>query len=102
MKKPDQCTSIEEIREAIDEIDKSIIASIAQRALYVHEAAKFKASKDSVRAEERVSAMLRKRREWAESYAINPLFIENMFRAIVNHFINEEMSDWKKRKQNHI
>lgn len=98
MKKPDECNSINDIRDAIDEIDKNIISLIASRASYVHEAAKFKTSSKSVRDEDRVQKMLVKRKEWAIEKNIKPEFIEKLFQSIVNYFINEEMVKWKNSK----
>lgn len=72
MKKPDECQNMEEIREAIDKIDRNIISLITERAEYVYAAAKFKMDKTSVKADDRVKAMLQKRAEWAEEKNLNP------------------------------
>ena len=100
MKEPDNCQDIEDIRMAIDEIDQNIISLIAVRAEYVHEAAKFKKDKTSVKADDRVKAMLQKRAEWAEDKNINPDIIVKIFSELVYFFINEEMGEWEKENKN--
>ncbi len=99
MKKPAECDSINDIRDAIDEIDKNIISLITERASYVHEAAKFKSNVESVRAEDRVQKMLIKRREWAQERNMDPEFIEKLFQNIVDYFINKEMTKWKSKQK---
>jgi len=39
--------------------------------------------------------MLEQRRLWASSEGLSPDAIEKMYRDLVNHFIKEEMSEWK-------
>lgn len=96
MKNSDQCESLAEIRECIDQIDKEIIDSLALRATYVKVASTFKRSIDEVKASDRVLSMIEKRRSWAELAGINPDFVENLFRKIVSFFINSETKEWMK------
>lgn len=97
MKKPDECNSINDIRDAIDEIDKNIISLISDRASYVHEAVKFKTNVESVQANDRVQKMLLKRKKWAEEKNVNPEFVEKLYQNIIEYFINEEMIKWKNK-----
>ena len=71
MKTPTDCTSLGDIRGAIDHVDRQIIALLGLRADYVHAAAKFKDSEAAVAAPERQAAMLQARRGWAISSALN-------------------------------
>jgi len=92
---PENCTGMDEIRVEIDNMDRDIIAILGKRFDYVKAAAKFKTSETSVRAPERFNSMLEQRRAWAESEGLSPDAIEKMYRDLVNHFINEEMSKWQ-------
>ncbi|MFC1925426.1 chorismate mutase [Chloroflexota bacterium] len=98
MKNPHECRNMEDIREAIDEIDRDIISLISERAEYVYAAAKFKTDKTSVKADDRVKALLQKRAEWAEEKNLNPDIIVKIYAELVNFFINEEMIKWEKGK----
>jgi isochorismate pyruvate lyase len=97
MKAPKDCQNIEEIRVGIDAIDYEIVRLLAQRSGYVQYAAKFKTSTASVKAEDRVKSMLNKRREWAAEHHVSPDIIEEIYRTIVNSFINNEMKEWKEK-----
>jgi isochorismate pyruvate lyase len=98
MKKAEACNSLQEIRDAIDEIDGEIIGLIGQRAGFVRSAARFKASAASVKAEDRVTAMIATRRLWAEAQGLAPDFIERLFRLIVEYFTGEEMAKWQAER----
>ena len=96
MKTPDQCESMVDIRAEIDRLDRQVVALLGQRFAYVKAASKFKTSETTVRAPERLQAMLQQRRVWAEEEGLDADVIEKMYQDLVNHFINEEMKHWKQ------
>ncbi len=95
-KAPDDCADMADIRAEIDHLDEAIIALIGRRAAYVQAAAAFKTSATAVQAPERFRAMLQQRRVWAEEHRLNPDVIEQLYRDLVQHFIQEEMQRWKQ------
>lgn len=95
-KVPDDCADMTDIRAEIDHLDEAIIALISRRAAYVQAAAAFKTSATAVKAPERFRTMLQQRRLWAEEHGLNPDVIEQLFRDLVQHFIQEEMQRWKQ------
>jgi isochorismate pyruvate lyase len=99
MKTPEQCEHMTEIRGEIDRLDQQVIALLGQRYLYVKAAAKFKTSETSVKAPERLQAMLQQRRAWAEQEGLNPAVIAKLYEDLVNHFIAEEMQHWQQSRQ---
>lgn len=92
MPQPQDCQTLEEVRSEIDRLDKSLIEVISRRQEYVHVAARFKRNADEVHAHERQRSMIQSRRGWAESSGVNPDLVAGLFRAIVDHFIQEEMT----------
>jgi isochorismate pyruvate lyase len=98
IKRPEECSSINNIRTEIDRIDRQIVALIGERAGYVRAAAKFKTSAADVRAAERFEAMLHQRRAWAEEQGLDPDIVEKLYRDMVNHFIRQEMAHWKQEQ----
>ncbi len=96
MKTPDQCESLVDIRAEIDRLDRQVVALLGQRFAYVKAASKFKTSETTVRAPERLQAMLQQRRVWAEEEGLDADVIEKMYQDLVNHFIAEEMKHWKQ------
>jgi chorismate mutase/N-acetylglutamate synthase-like GNAT family acetyltransferase len=100
MKKAEDCKSIEEIRECIDELDKTIIRNLGIRSTFVKMAARLKKSEEDVRAKNRVESMIKDRRKWASEYGLNPEFIEMLYRNIIAYFIGKEMAHWGNEEDN--
>jgi len=94
---PEHCASLEDIRRAIDALDRAIIALLGQRFEYVKAAATFKTSETSVRAPMRLQSMLAERQLWAKEEGLDPDVIERMYINLVNHFIEREMAQWKNQ-----
>jgi len=95
MKNPDECANIQEVREEIDIIDREVIDALSKRFQYVIAAARFKTSEASVRSPDRFQAMLQQRREWAQESGLNPDVVENIYRDLVNYYIEEELKHYK-------
>ena len=95
MKAPEACEGIEDVRGAIDGLDREILHLLGRRARYVAAAARFKTDQMAVRAPERQRAMLTVRRAWAEEENLDPDFIEELYRNILSHFVGREMDRWR-------
>ena len=95
MRPPEACESLEDVRGAIDGLDREILGLLGSRARYVTAAARFKTDRNSVRAPERREAMLARRREWAAEEGLDPDFVEGLYRNIVSHFVSREMDHWQ-------
>jgi isochorismate pyruvate lyase len=95
MKNPDECANIHEVRDEIDIIDREVIDALSKRFQYVIAAARFKTSEASVRSPDRFQAMLQQRREWAQESGLNPDVVENLYRDLVNYYIEEELKHYK-------
>lgn len=100
MKASENCDNIEDVREGIDDLDREIISLLGRRAGYVEAAARFKKDESSVRAPERQKAMLQTRRQWAEEKRLDPDVIEDVYRTLVNYFVQSEMRDWRSDRDN--
>jgi len=99
MKSPKDCTSIDEVRLCIDNIDAQIIELLAQRFEYVKAVVPFKSkTADGVIAKERREQVLKDRRILAEKHGLNPDTIEKMYCLLIEYFIDEEMKIIEKQK----
>ncbi len=99
MKLPKKCHNIEEVREAIDSIDAEILRFLGERYKYVKEIIKYKEpNKDSIIAKKRYDEVLAKRREWAEKEGLSADVIEEIYKILINYFIQEEISIINKNK----
>jgi isochorismate pyruvate lyase len=81
VKKPEDCESLEDVRGAIDALDREIVAPLGARSHYVEAAARFKTSEEYVHAPKRQRAMLEERRRWAKEEGLSPEVIEDLYKT---------------------
>jgi isochorismate pyruvate lyase len=86
-----RCTSIEEVRQHIDRIDRDVVALLARRGNLVTQAAAFKKTTDDVRAPARVEQVISKVRAIANDSGASPDVVERVYRAMISAFIDEEL-----------
>jgi len=90
--KPRDCDNIQEIRDAIDVIDREILQLFAQRLEYVKEIVKFKSGdEEGIIARERKELVLKQRREWAEELGLDAEMMENIFRLLIDKNIQIQL-----------
>ena len=96
MKKPERCRGIEDIRDAVNEFDRQIIALLGKRTRYVHEAVRFKKSERDIRKPGHIPALLAQRRKWAKEHGVDPGFVEYLYRILTDHSFNVQAKLWNK------
>jgi isochorismate pyruvate lyase len=84
------CQNLAEVRTHIDGIDRQIVALIAERGTFVHEAARFKANPDAVEDPRRVEQIVAKIRGLAGDSHLSPDVAEATYRAMIGAFTTEE------------
>ncbi|MBO9550443.1 chorismate mutase [Pseudomonas sp.] len=94
-----RCTSLDEVRQEIDEIDRSLVSLLAKRGRLVTQAAAFKKNTDDVRAPARVEQVIRKVREMADETGASAEVVEQVYRAMISAFIAEELTTHAKLAQ---
>ena len=100
-KLPHECMNKAEIRNEIDAIDYEIIKLFGLRFQYVKEIVKFKEkTPESIVAAKRQQQVFEKRREWAVENGIEPDIIEEIYRKLIQYFINEELQIVKSNHDN--
>ena len=91
------CTSLAEVRDNIDRIDKQIIALMAERGKYVAEAGRFKRDPAAVSAPARVEAIIAKVRGLAREDGLAESVAERSYRAMIAAFEDYERDEWTRR-----
>lgn len=84
------CRTLGEVRTNIDRIDKALVALMAERGQYVHEAARFKRDPAAVEDTARVEAIIAKVRGLAEGDHLNPAVAEATYRTMIAGFTEDE------------
>jgi isochorismate pyruvate lyase len=98
LNKPEDCRNIDDIRYEIDLVDNQIIKLIALRSQYVKKAANFKKSENAVRDEERVKKVIESKKQLALEYNISPDLIGEIYKTMIEYFVNQELDEWIKVK----
>ena len=98
LKAPEECATIDEVRHAIDVIDRGIVEAIGRRYEYVKAIMRFKATEEDVRAPERYRAVLQQRRGWATDVGLDPDVVEELYRDLIGYFIAHEMATLNKNE----
>lgn len=90
------CESLDEVRENIDRIDKDLIRLMAERSIFVNQAARFKKTEADVEAPKRVEQIITKVRSLANEVNLNPDIAESVYRTMITAFIEQEKSKLKE------
>lgn len=85
-----QCTSLAEVRQHIDLLDRELVALIAARGAYVRQAAGFKKSAEEVPAPQRVAQVLAKVNALAIEAGADAAVVDATWRAMIAAFIDAE------------
>ncbi len=97
-KKPQECSSADEIRTEIDQIDREIFKLFAERHKYVEEIVKFKTDKAGIIARERKERVIRQRKEWANELGLNPITFEKIYQILIDSNIEHEFKLLQEKK----
>lgn len=88
-----EANSIEEVRTNIDRIDRQIVALLAERGGFVKQAARFKKTTDDVKAPQRVEQVIAKVTALSVELGANPTVTEQVYRAMIEAFIDAELDE---------
>lgn len=94
-----EVSSLEEVRENIDRIDRQIVKLLAERQHFVKQAAHFKKSTDDVKAPSRVEAVISKVRNLASESDLDPNIAETIYRTMIDCFINNELNEFQHKNK---
>lgn len=86
-----QCSSMAELRVEIDQIDRSLIEILAQRAIFIERAAELKQNeKLPARITSRVEEVVGNVRQLAVEYQLDPAIAETIWRDLIEWSIAKE------------
>ncbi len=92
-------SSIEDVRNRIDQIDSELVKVIAQRGECVKAAAAFKTDDAAFRAPDRVQQVIEKVSIKAGEAGLPEIIIEKVYRTMIGAFIDYELEQHNKLRQ---
>jgi len=93
-----KCTTLEEAREAIDQLDEEIVKLIAQRNNYIRQIAHFKTSIDEIKADDRINDVISRVRAQAIELDLSPNLITDLYVRMIDGMVESEISEFRNAK----
>ena len=90
IRKPQECTSMEEVRDEIDRLDRELVDRISQRFGYVDRAWQIKLNKEDAYLPWRIQEVIDKVRTRAEENGLSPHLAEALWRQMIGWFVQYE------------
>ena len=94
---PADCRSMNDVRAAIDALDRELVALVARRFDYMRAAARIKGSREDVRDEARKAAVIAAARAEATAHGAPVERIAALWDALVESSIAFELEEWDRR-----
>ena len=84
------CRNLNEVREQIDRLDRAIVSLIAERGLYVQQAAGFKEAAEPEEDGKRIDQVMRRVSRLSGELGADAALTAKVYRTIVSHFVESE------------
>ena len=84
------CSSLGEIRNNIDSIDKEIVSLLVKRGKYVQQAAKFKSDYSNIEDKKRIKDIIDKVTSYSRELKFDPTVIEKIYSFLIEVYIQFE------------
>lgn len=94
----EECHSLTEVRQHIDELDDQIVELIAARNGYVKQAANFKHSIDEIKANERMEAVMDRVRNRAMEFGVSPNLLTTLYKIMIDAMVEAEIAEFQNAK----
>ena len=91
---PEACTTMEQVREGIDHLDRELVAIMVVRQGYIEAAARIKTAKNEVRLEWRIEDVVAKVLAEAEKTGLSKRIAEPVWREMIEKCIEHEHIYW--------
>ena len=95
-------SSLDEIREYIDKLDREIVILLAKRGECVKQAAQFKTTKANIKDLQRLEQVIEKVTSYAKEVDFDPFTIEVIYRHMIDAFIQLEIKAFTKLKDSKL
>src|SRR5438105_13570302 len=96
IRSPEDCATMAEVRAAIDDLDRQIVALVARRFGYMDAAARIKPDRASVRDEARKAEVIAKVKAEARAHGVDEQQIAGLYDQLIEASIIYEMGAFEK------
>jgi isochorismate pyruvate lyase len=95
---PEACSSMNEVRQAIDALDARLVALLAVRQTYIERAAQLKTGRDQVRDPARIEEVVAKVIAEGRRVGLSSEIAEPVWRTLIEACIRHEFGAFDKRQ----
>lgn len=93
---PEDCTTMAEVREGVDEVDRAIVDLLALRFGYMEAAARIKPKRDQVRDEARKADVLAKVDAAADEAGLDRDLLARIYEQLIEASIAYELEEFDR------
>ena len=98
-KQPEDCKTMIEVREGVDEIDRQLVRLLVTRQGYMHAAARIKPNRDAVYDAPRIEDVVSKVIAEAKLQGLSPDIAEPVWRKLIERCIAHEFCVWDQTRE---
>ena len=95
---PEDCTTMTQVREGVDEVDRAIVDLLALRFGYMEAAARIKPSRDKVRDEARKADVLAKVDAAADEAGLDRALVARLYEDLIETSIAYELEEFDRTR----
>jgi isochorismate pyruvate lyase len=95
---PADCTSMAEVRQGVDALDRALVALLAERQRYMDAAARIKPNRDAVHDDARIEDVVAKVLASAEAHHLSPAIAEPVWRLLIDRCIAHEFETYDRTR----
>lgn len=95
---PADCTSMAEVRQGVDALDRALVQLLAERQGYMEAAARIKPSRDAVHDDARIEDVVSKVLIAADAAGLSRDIAEPVWRTLIDRCIAHEFLVWDRTR----
>ena len=97
--RPADCTTMAEVRQGVDDVDRRIVELLARRFGYMDAAARIKPEREAVRDEWRKADVLAKVEAAATARGVDRELVARLYEDLIETSIAHELERWDRLSQ---
>lgn len=98
-KLPQDCQTMTEVREGVDELDCELVRLLVTRQGYMHAAARIKPTREAVYDADRIEDVVAKVLIEARAQGLSPEIAEPVWRKLIERCIAHEFDRWDATRE---
>ena len=95
---PSACTTMTEVRQGVDALDRALVTLLAERQGYMDAAARIKPNRGAVRDEARIEDVVAKVKAAARAAGLSEAIAEPVWRLLIERCIAHEFEVWDRER----